>query len=263
MASPHSAYPSEAGQPLTLTDVFDSDQLEEYDLPSLLPFLSRPSSLPAEDLDQRVDLAERLLTFARQEEGHHASVRRELQDWATQFRDTAREEIFEGAFNLTPREIAQGTLYRKTGRKSAKSEAVIKWAADQYGDEIIKEKKAAQLEDAQSKWEGAIEDATETLEATQIKENPPAEINGWERIEPKVDYVELAYSGVVDGTPKVVAIYKRESGDLDVYEFLQSEWNNAGSDPRDARMNASIAPTTDGLLLYRELRGFLKQYRAN
>jgi hypothetical protein len=248
------------GKPLALDDVYSPAELSDHDVVGFNHFLERPTDLPADSEAYKVQLAEQILSNAiqRDEIGHHATLRREIQDWASQFRgDDENRDLFEGAFNLTPPEIARFTIGIKAGKQKRKAEAVIQWA-NNYDEGLVDGARDALVEEAREKWSEKVDEATQILEGAHFKRDPPESVGAWTRMNPSNDTVELAYKKATgsENRTKIVAVYEDDRGTV-AYEFTQENWEDANGDPTQAQMNRPIGPTAEGILVYKKVVDYL------
>jgi hypothetical protein len=251
---------------IDITDVrtlFSVEYLDEMGWPLVDSHLDRPDSVPATRAEQYIDLAERALFVALQEEGHHASVGRTMQGWASKARnsDEYPDYFRKMAFKMSPKERAQQSLSGSDETQLKKAHTTLAWVEEEFGEDVLDTVQSEQETEAKSKWDEELQKAHRDLEGKVFEANPPETVNGWEKRDTDSDNVILSYEGVVDGTPSIATVYETSSGKVDAAEFRLSDWEDGSGNPREARFNRAIV-SVDGTPFW-ALKNYLEETDAN
>ncbi|MFC6977097.1 hypothetical protein ACFQL1_24015 [Halomicroarcula sp. GCM10025709] len=234
-----------------------------------LPFhvdVERPDEVPADDQERAIDLAERILCAAGFRTGfhHHEDIRTSMEEWAPD-RDEDREDDpgfwRYQVFSMTPRERNIGQLAGEPEVVYQKAQTVLAWAGDCVHAEVLEDIEQSQLEDIEQAWREAAEDELVRREIQQFAEDPPAEVDGWERFDASHDAVEVAYVAQNHDTPSVAAVFETADGDREAREFTLQEWIDSGGNPRDAQPNR-FCVSSDADSAHARLRSHLLTFEA-
>jgi hypothetical protein len=234
-----------------------------------LPFhvdIERPDEVPAGDQERAIDLAERILCAAGFRTGfhHHEDIRTSMEEWAPD-RDEDREDDpgfwRYQVFSMSPRERNIGQLAGEPKEKHQKAQTVLAWAGDCVHAEVLEDIEQSQLEDIEQAWREAAEDELVQREIQQFAEDPPAEVDGWERFEASHDAAEVAYVAQNHDTPSVATVFEAAAGQLKAREFTLEEWIDNGGDPRDAQPNR-FCVASNSASAYARLRSHLLTFDA-
>jgi hypothetical protein len=192
-------------------------------------------------VDQTINLAERVLKRARKREGHHESVREAMTEWATSQSDGRFvDDEHSAVYDLSAHERNFGELDGDDSEKKDKAEIIIQWAEHEYGEDFLDSLKAEQAEELREEWEGVIEEETEAQMRKNFAEDLPDEYDGWLRLSPNCEHVDIAYETTIHGSHEIIAVYEDSDGSTCVEEFAAGDWLEANGNPRDARLNRPV-----------------------
>ncbi|WP_324761143.1 hypothetical protein [Haloarcula montana] len=228
--------------------------------------IERPDEVPADDQDRAIDLAERILSAGgrRTGFGHHEEVRRSMADWAPDRDDDRTDDPGfwrRCVFSMSPKERNFGRLQGDPKEQYQKAQTIIAWAADCVPGEVLEAIEQSQLEDIEQAWREAAEDERVRREIQQFAEDPPAQVDGWERFEASHDAVEIGYVAQNHDTPSVAAVFETTDGDREAREFTLQEWIDNGGNPHDAQPNR-FCVSSDADSAYARLRSHLLTFDA-
>ena len=234
-----------------------------------LPFyadVDRPDEVPADEQERTIDLAERILRAGgvRTGFGHHEEVRTSMESWAPdadEDRDADPGYWRSSVLLMSPREMNFGQLDGEPDEKHKKAKTVLAWAADCIDTDVLQEIEQSQAEDIKQAWRDAAEAELTQREIEQFAEEPPEELDGWQRLDAGHDAVEVAYVADNHGTPSVAAVFEAADGELKAHEFTLEAWDENDGNPREARLNRYCV-TTDGDGAYARLRSHLLTFEV-
>ncbi|WP_135306019.1 hypothetical protein [Haloarcula amylovorans] len=210
-----------------------------------LPFyvdVDRPEDVPADETEQMIDLAERVLSAGghRTGLGHHEDIRQSMAEWAPdRNEDRAADPGYwrQMMFALSPRERNFGCLEGESDERVKKAKTVLAWASDCIGADILETIEQSQFDDIEQAWRDAVAAEKERREIEAFAADPPAEYAGWSRFDATHDSVEVAYEAENHGTPVVAAVYRTTEGERVAREFTATKWARSGENPRNAQWN--------------------------
>jgi hypothetical protein len=219
-----------------------------------------PGTLPQSEEERRIAIAEHVLTNTKNLSGnypggpitHHEEIRKSMMRWLDRRSGDEPGEDYEqwreAVHALTPQERNRGmikahgaaTPSERLEKRTQKADAVIEWAEDTF--DVVDE----ELEYLRDEWRDTlVEEAEREAErrtAREFQTNPPAEVNGYERIFQSDDPFVSAYRGWSQGSRHVVvAAYRDENDALQFDEFGYPAWVSNGESPRGIRENKRLS----------------------
>ena len=162
---------------------------------------------------------------------------------------------------MSPHERNIGQLTGEPEVKHQKAQTVLAWAADCVPGEVLEAIEQSQLEDIEQAWREAAQAEQVRREIQQFAEDPPAEIDGWERFDASHDAVKVAYVAQNHDTPSVAAVFETADGDREAREFTLEEWIDSGGDPHEAQPNR-FCVASNSASAYARLRSHLLTFEA-
>lgn len=217
-----------------------------------------PEDVPVCAAAADVELAKRAVRKAVSEHGHHDPARSAFVAFWRDRRDDS-ETFYEAACTANPDTFAFGRVTGKgdvsTGTMAA---AILEWMAHEMA-EALDRARTEYCEHIREMCERALGEQREREKDAEFSQDPPEEVNGWERFESDKDDVVAAYRAVNYGTPSVVAIYETADG-LDAHESTLENWNVADT-AADAKVNRHMVRSTEtDLDVWGSLRSHLNRF---
>jgi len=214
--------------------IYTDEVAPESDADVAFDDLKLPDSMPTTETETRIRLANRVLEWAVQQEGHHSKLSRTLTgEWADKYRD--HEYFRRQAFALTPRELhgqisidEQDTDDDTDAETQAhqKANTVLAFVSEHYDNADVIHSKAADVADEiAATLTDALEDATRIKRGKAFLASPPAEHNSWERID--VPGYALGYYGCHaddETTRPVVALLFEMAGYVRAWTVTASDF---------------------------------------
>lgn len=220
--------------------------------------VDRPEDTPATETDRVIDLAKRVLLAGGNRTGftHHTQVSMSLKKCDS---DDIDERV---ARSFVPSELRLGNFRGDKDEQLAKAKTILAWAETKIDDDVLRDIEGEQVDRVTNRWDTAAEATKRAQAIREFQENLPATFNGWEQFEAAHGDVETAYSGLVNDTPVIVAIYEGEEGNSMVREWLREHWDETGGDPHNTQTNRHPALLAVGHEPYEILYSHLQMFNA-